>query len=553
MDNLSTIPSSSSSSSSSSSINKNTNTSILLSTTLDPESERVKKEFAQGLEKLTFNCKNTITSLTEYARLRILFAQGVVSALEEKIISSPADKKLPLVYLLDSIVKNIGPPYLALFSRNLKLLFLNSYESQRDEKLRNSFKRVLQTWRIVFPPQLIRTIEESIFGAKIPANYSQISPQAFTTLLNQTGKKIEESLPQTRQRNPISAEKGTAYAQNSVFPTQPATAYAQGNAFPIQTPKSAISPQLIASLQSLNIPLFSNTLLPTQLQQQPVAAPPIKNAAVNQTVNITLSAKAQKASQKLPSAYLATSEFVGQRYQDAHWILYRSIKSSCASCGLRFPDTPAGKQRLSMHLDWHYKRNRRIKDKCKRPISRDWFPTEFEWKSLDVSDAFASGSTGEKQTLPLFEQGKNFTSTNDASGDPKGPDVNKSNHSARVAATAVEDQGEAELHFVPTRLAYDSKNCSICGEKFKLGWNEDSDEWVYENAVLDEDEMVSIRFVFFSFNLLLGYSFYMFRTCSFGECAQWCKEKKRFINSPFVFEVFIPCCFRSSCSHCQTQ
>ena len=53
------------------------------------------------------------------------------------------------------------------------------------------------------------------------------------------------------------------------------------------------------------------------------------------------------------------------------------------------------------------------------------------------------------------------------------------------------EEAGGEEHFVPTRLAYDSKNCSLCGEKFKLGWNEDSDEWVYENAILDEDETVS--------------------------------------------------------------
>jgi hypothetical protein len=314
MDNSTT-----STSASSTSINCTlTNPPILLSTTLDPESKRVKNEFTQGLEKLTFNCKNTNTSLTEYARLRAAFAPGVVADLEEKIIAAPSGKKLPCLYLLDSIAKNVGSPYLSLFTPNLKALFLNSNESLREEKLRNSFKRVLQTWRVVFPPYLIRAIDEVIFGANIPQNYSQITPKAYSTLVNQTVKKGEEPFPQQ----------------------------------PRQVSKSAISPQLIAYLQSLNIPLFSNAILPIQHQHQnqhQTAAPQIKkagsfaassNAANSQTVNITLSAKAQRGFQKLPSAYLASSEFVGQKYQDAHWILYRSIRSSCASCGLRFADTP---------------------------------------------------------------------------------------------------------------------------------------------------------------------------------------------------------------------
>lgn len=46
---------------------------------------------------------------------------------------------------------------------------------------------------------------------------------------------------------------------------------------------------------------------------------------------------------------------------------------------------------------------------------------------------------------------------------------------------------EAKIHTVPTRLAYDMKECNSCGEKFALSWNEEADEWVYENAVLDEE------------------------------------------------------------------
>lgn len=31
------------------------------------------------------------------------------------------------------------------------------------------------------------------------------------------------------------------------------------------------------------------------------------------------------------------------------------------------------------------------------------------------------------------------------------------------------------------------KECNSCGEKLTLAWNEEADEWVYENAVLDEE------------------------------------------------------------------
>ena len=58
----------------------------------------------------------------------------------------------------------------------------------------------------------------------------------------------------------------------------------------------------------------------------------------------------------------------------------------------------------------------------------------------------------------------------------------------------VENAAEAKLHTVPTRLAYDMKECIVCGDKFKLAWNEDADEWVYENAVLDEESELICHF-----------------------------------------------------------
>ena len=47
--------------------------------------ERIKNEFNAGLDKLTFNCRNTIHGLTKYAESRIAHAQTIVDALEERI------------------------------------------------------------------------------------------------------------------------------------------------------------------------------------------------------------------------------------------------------------------------------------------------------------------------------------------------------------------------------------------------------------------------------------------------------------------------------------
>jgi hypothetical protein len=60
------------------------------------------------------------------------------------------DKKLPVLYLVDSIVKNIGGPYQQLFQRNIVTSFRHVYESV-DEGTRVAMRRLLSTWHNIWP------------------------------------------------------------------------------------------------------------------------------------------------------------------------------------------------------------------------------------------------------------------------------------------------------------------------------------------------------------------------------------------------------------------
>ncbi|SGY15198.1 BQ5605_C013g07284 [Microbotryum silenes-dioicae] len=59
---------------------------------------------------------------------------------------SPPSFKLPALYLLDSISKNIGPPYLALFARFIKRGFVDAYHVS-DPATRVKMEELLGTWR----------------------------------------------------------------------------------------------------------------------------------------------------------------------------------------------------------------------------------------------------------------------------------------------------------------------------------------------------------------------------------------------------------------------
>jgi hypothetical protein len=68
--------------------------------------------------------------------------------------------KLPVLYLMDSIIKNVGGVYIQLFSKNLFNTFCNAFDKV-DFTTKNDLVRLWQTWKDsnLFTPQLLKKIE----------------------------------------------------------------------------------------------------------------------------------------------------------------------------------------------------------------------------------------------------------------------------------------------------------------------------------------------------------------------------------------------------------
>ncbi len=82
----------------------------------------------------------------------------------------PPSAKLPAFYLLDSIAKNIGPPYIILFSRFIEILFLTAYR-EVDSHTQFKMEELLGTWRTggangveLFNARNQKSIENQLFG-----------------------------------------------------------------------------------------------------------------------------------------------------------------------------------------------------------------------------------------------------------------------------------------------------------------------------------------------------------------------------------------------------
>ncbi|KAK4512022.1 DRAP deaminase [Mucor velutinosus] len=150
--------------------------------------EQVGRNYRSALSELTFNSKPIITNLTIMAQENQGAASVIVKEIENQLRNNAAGQKLPVLYLIDSICKNVGGVYITNFSRNMVNVFLDAY-ALTDPTVRKSFERLLQTWKNgmpgghpVFPRHIIEPIERSIMyiREKTPSSRHPHAPPKHT-------------------------------------------------------------------------------------------------------------------------------------------------------------------------------------------------------------------------------------------------------------------------------------------------------------------------------------------------------------------------------------
>lgn len=91
----------------------------------------------------------------------IQHASEIVAVVEDHLAKVKTDVKLPILYLIDCIVKNVGGPYTALFSQNIVATFCSVFRVA-DERTRAEMFKLRQTWNEVFSAKKLYAIDIQI-------------------------------------------------------------------------------------------------------------------------------------------------------------------------------------------------------------------------------------------------------------------------------------------------------------------------------------------------------------------------------------------------------
>ncbi|KAI1633944.1 hypothetical protein F4809DRAFT_555551 [Biscogniauxia mediterranea] len=191
------------------------------------ESEAVARDFREALEDIQSNARYEIQNLTLIARENTEHALAISGALQEHIKRVAPHKKLPSLYVLDSIVKNVGTPYTLFFGRKLYQTFMDAY-AMVDNATRRKMDEMLKTWkepvpgsidtRPVFPPDVVRPIENALIKARTSALQAQQEHMRGQQQLLGRGRPMAPGVPFRESPTPPNARPPP---QMHGYPTQP--------------------------------------------------------------------------------------------------------------------------------------------------------------------------------------------------------------------------------------------------------------------------------------------------------------------------------------------
>ncbi|KAG0254693.1 hypothetical protein BG011_005558 [Mortierella polycephala] len=223
----------------------------------------------------------------------------------------------------------------------------------------------------------------------------------------------------------------------------------------------------------------ANMTLAPQSPMIPAVSPTPQPAVVMPRNNANLSTQGQGVMSI--GLIELTSQDIQRRRPAAIQIMYGTPPLQCNQCGYRCPKSDDAQKKMDSHLDWHFRQNRRMKDKAKKSHSRSWLVGEEDWIHS------REGDLGQGQQPVFFDFGSGVNKT---SKDEQALQEEIAALSELIVPETTLIQGlrgdEANTITEAAAINVIAKGCSICKEKFIKVWNEAEEEWSYKNAAVVE-------------------------------------------------------------------
>ncbi|RKP19075.1 hypothetical protein ROZALSC1DRAFT_29295 [Rozella allomycis CSF55] len=365
--------------------------------------------------------------------------------------------KLPVLYLLDSICKNVGGRYVTQFEKDIVALFSHSFMSV-DSKTQRDLIKLMKTWSPIFSTNIMSEIEDVILEHNKPLSRQVKVAQPYILPSRELKKAVKstnsiEEMIQRRKRetenfHASSFDEGknnnniNDLLHNSKLITSSPELMHEfiylmaliRQLVPSNSPSPAILLEALAKI---------NSLIPSSKKNEEeinkVITKPLKSLAEISLISLNLAELSKNV------------DF------DAA-LMYDAMPLQCKNCAFRFNDDDQGRIRMTSHMDWHFRRNRKLKDRAKTAISRGWFLDENDWVTLiDSSERLPFEISPED----LFSLHKNADE--------------KLEQEATLGNDFFVSAGEI------------AEKCNFCKERLLKEWSDRFDDWNIQEDLKDFD------------------------------------------------------------------
>ncbi|WVO16289.1 hypothetical protein L204_103964 [Cryptococcus depauperatus] len=488
-----------------------------------------RRQYADRLRTLTFNSRPIIQELSLMAmaardRNDWDAMQAVVEEIELAVLRAHPAQKLPLLYLLDSISKNVGPPYTThLLPSIMPRLYIKTYRDV-DGVTKTKMEEMIGLWRTsghdghdLYGSQVREQVEKELFGSsglqgtKTPnrqqvqvlvtaalenkrreiainpgdvvlsrqlnalmgigdlLNKSAVQPQELTMIMEQVQAMATSTLtlpPATPVWNGPSSVGHHAPANLPPFPPKmPANgghSSAPVGIPPFPTPPMAVSSPTVVKFSTPVPPIPSTTPVST-----PAASSnpniPVDVARILQTLN-----KSGIGSQT-PTHEVNPETLQPKTGLEAYEELILNLDIKLQSIDLN----------ASHHL-WFDHLPHRCQQCGMRFTSADAaFDAHMDWHfRRNRKERESLGRGAHRKWLPRIEEWIHDTllATHTDTLSPT------RNHKATVSAERLAQLRQKWVK-VPEDLKEKASVCPVCKEAFKAEWSEAEEEWIWKNAL----------------------------------------------------------------------